>query len=215
MPAIDYQISQAAVEAARKLVETGDSAASRLKELANKGEVALEAPGVRVFVNPTEPNTRYLVHAGPVRKFQDPNSPTGFREWGRDGDIWANFAGGICATDDPLVVEWLIAHSGSADAHVEYHQVKKEDPRRCGVPYGLCRDAAMKGVSQWASIKYAQQNTARTRDVLSPSIDVDAFLEAGLKVIADPSDATTPGARFAATAAANAAAMTERAAGKP
>ena len=209
-----YTLDESAAKVAHDVAFAARQAASGLVEAARAGNIEpSEAPAHRVFISPIEPNSRFLVIAGKLRRFPDPNSPTGYREYGREGDVFARFAAGSCVTNDPIIWEWCEAHSGNPNEHRLYHQVKKEDPRGCSVPVGLCRDAALPGVKTWAELKELQVATAKRPANVSNAVDLDAFLNAGLGAADSRLQAENAGSRFVATAEAAANAARERAQG--
>ena len=208
-----YKTDEAAAREVREATTKGAGAFEALKEAISGGAKMQTGEPIRMFVSPQEPNSKFLVVGGTMRRFPDPNSPTGFREYGRDGDVWAVFRSGICATRDPVVIEWCEAHAGNPNLHVQYHEVRKDSAHECSTPIGLCRDSSLPGIQTWSELKASQIPTASRPAVVSQSIDIDSFLNAGLQAPNEKFDAESAGSRFAATAAAAAQADKERAAG--
>jgi len=212
-----YKLDEVVAAQVRGAFETAKQAAVNLRNDATLGKVERDENAPRIFVSPQHPGERFLVTSGVIRWFPDPNSPSGKREFQREGDVWAKFSAGICATLDPLVIDWCEAHSGDAIAHQEYHKVKSQSPRDCTVPVGLCRDGSLPGVNTWAELKAKQVPTSRSPATIDPTIDIDYFLSAGLA----KSDAVSgkhygdefQGSRFQATVEATVKAAAERAAG--
>ena len=163
--------------AARNAVEA--KAAAGMKTARKEGRVPDPIPGLRVFISPQHPNTSFLIKAGVVMSFRDPNSPTGKRDTARDGDIFAEFHNGVLATDDPEVISWCEAHGPYEDLHVTYHREKETDPRRCQARVGLCCDASNPMAEAWAEFKAAQVPLANREATMPPGIDVDKILTGG------------------------------------
>jgi len=111
-----------------------------------------ERQGKRVFVAPIEKNTKYLVKAGTMVRFRDPNSPTGMRDAAREGDIWAQFSNGVLVTDIPEVIAWCL---GNKD---------------------ICRPADDPRTAAWAQLKERQVPTAERESQLDPGFDVEATI---------------------------------------
>lgn len=109
----------------------------------------------RAFVNPTHPNTKYLVKHGELVQLRDQNSATGMRDTQRIGDIWAEFTGGVCVTNVKAVIEWAEARPT------------------------ICRDANVEGTEFWYNVKRAQMSLANQDPSLDAGIDVDAALSGG------------------------------------
>ena len=212
-----YRLDEVVAAQVRGAFETAKQAAANLRNDAVLGKVARDENAPRIFVSPQHPGEKFLVAAGVLRWFPDPNSPSGKREFQREGDVWAKFAAGICATADPLVIDWCEAHSGSAESHQEYHKVKNQNPRDCTVPVGLCRDGSLPGVNTWAELKGKQVPTSRSGATIDPTIDLDYFLSAGLARASEASGQhyadEYQGSRFQATVEATAKALAERSVG--
>jgi len=159
--------------------EVTAKAAEGMKAARKEGRVPDPIPGLRVFISPQHPNTSFLIKAGTVISFRDPNSPTGKRDTAREGDIWAEFHSGVLATDDPEVIAWCEAHGPYADLHVAYHKEKGTDLRQCQAQVGLCCDASNPMAEAWAEFKSAQIPLANREATMPPGIDVDKILTGG------------------------------------
>ncbi len=113
--------------------------------------------GARAFVCPQGPNVTYLVVPGKVMQIRDPNSPTGFRDYAREGDVKLRFKNGIWwsqtddggETEDVKRFEWL-------EAHPE-----------------IARDVAAASTAVWFELKQGQMETSRRNSTFSKNIDVD------------------------------------------
>ena len=159
--------------------EAAAKAAEGIKAARKEGRVPDPIPGLRVFICPQHPNTSFLIKAGVVLSFKDPNSPTGRRDTAREGDIFADFHNGVLATDDPEVIAWCEAHGPYEDAHVVYHREKGTNPRQCQARVGLCCDASNEMAEAWAEFKSAQIPLANREATMPPGIDVDKILTGG------------------------------------
>jgi hypothetical protein len=74
------------------------------------------SPTVRRFACAKQPNGKYLVRAGQVMRVVDPNSPTGLKEFARDGDKWAKFIEGLGEeTRDLEVIKFCEDHQDIYD----------------------------------------------------------------------------------------------------
>ena len=186
-------------------------AAARLRERASQIERVDDPSAPRIFLSPTHPNGRFLVTAGTVRFGINPFAPMGVQPAAeRVGDVWCEFSSGICATTDPEILDWLEAHSGDPADHRTYHDGKDENVQ-CGNPIGLCREQGP-GVDVWAELKAGQQPTSSRPAIISPEIDVDAFMR-GDYASGNKSMSKGTGARMAQAAEAAANAARERADG--
>ncbi len=168
------------VEADADSYRSADEAVAALKNAMRTRKIRNELDeDLRIFVSPLEPNTTFLVKPGKMLSFPDPNSPRGKKDMEREGDVWAEFHSGICATRDDEVIEWCEAHSGDADLHTLYHSKMAEDgtkrvsARECGVDVGLCRDIDWPATPGWAELKSLQMPTARRGASLPATMDVD------------------------------------------
>lgn len=192
----------------------GRDAVEKLRAQAREGKVTREVDpdAPRMFISPTHPNGKFLITAGETVFAPYQSTVLGMRPAiERVGDLFARFNSGIITTKDPLVLDWLYAHSGDPVAHRDYHAGKAEDPRACSVPIGLCHEQGP-GVDVWAEMKEKQVPTSRRPAVLSPDIDVDAFLRGDHLAGNSIKTGTGKSMTDAATASANAAA--ERADGQ-
>jgi len=108
--------------------------------------------GKVVFVAPVEKNTRFLVKAGKMVRFRDPNSPSGYRDAAREGDIWAQFSNGVLVTDVPEVIAWCLEN--------------KE----------ICRPADDPRTAAWAQLKEKQVPTAESPPQIDPGFDVEGTI---------------------------------------
>lgn len=140
----------------RKVAEESTTAIREAAEGLREQPVAAmpeeEKKGKRVFIAPIEKNTKFLVKAGTMVRFRDPNSPTGMRDAAREGDIWAQFSNGVIVSDVPEVIEWCLAHPE------------------------ICRPADDPRAAAWAQLKERQQPTAEREAQLDPAFDVDATI---------------------------------------
>lgn len=146
------------------------------------GRIAPETPPLRVFLSPQQPRAKFLVTAGKVVEFADPNSPAGKRTLSRDGgggDVFAQFVGGVLATSDPAVIEWCEAHGPDADQHRDYHRKLGTDARTCAAKAGLCCDAADEQAEAWVTFKKGQIATANSDATIPPGMNVDQILTGG------------------------------------
>jgi hypothetical protein len=164
---------------ARRATEEAVVAGMKAATKAGKKLPPLEST-VRVFICPQEPNTRYLVKAGTVVSFRDPNSPTGKRDAQREGDIWAEFIEGVLATDDPEVIAWCEAHSVDEALHQVYHRERGQNIRNCPIKPGLCCDATHPMAEIWADMKSAQMPLANREATMPPGTEVDKLLTGGI-----------------------------------
>ncbi len=169
-------LSLSSAMAAKEAVEKGASAADELRAMARAGKIVPSEnndSGMRYFIAPIYPNAKFLVRPG-VPKAMVATGGVIISWPERDGDVWAIFRSGILATDDPILIEWCLAHSGSPEAHVAYHQEHKTNARSCGAPFGLCREQGI-ATDDWFQMKQAQIPLATRPQALNPGIDVDRY----------------------------------------
>jgi hypothetical protein len=178
-PELTEEERKEALAQASATIAAQEKAAEGIKEAARSGRRPPPETTLRVFLCPKEPNTTFLVKAGAMVSFRDPNSPTGKRDAQRDGDIFARFVNGVLATDDPVVIEWCEGHGPDAEAHKEYHRKVGTNARACTVGHGLCCDAQNPQAEVWAEFKSAQVPTATREATMPTGIDVDAILTGG------------------------------------
>lgn len=195
----------------------GEGAAARLREAAKAGTLLTEkAPsGLRTFLSPTHPMTKFLIKSDTVNYAPfHPGGAMGIRPvMGREGDVWVRFNNGVCTVDEqaePDKLAWLLAHSGDPQAHQDYHVsgggVKLE---HCKAPIGLCREQGP-GIDVWAEFKIKQVPTASRPAVVSPEIDIDAFMRMNPAAHQASTLRTGEGARMAAIADNNEQASRDR-----
>lgn len=164
---------------ARDALNKGADALAALKNMAKPATPVMEeadpnAP--RQFLAPVHPNTRFL-----VRKGKNVEAPFQLGSLGlkpvinRDGDLWVEFHSGVASTNDPEILDWLIAHSGDPKVHAAYHAGKGESNMACEAPVGLCREQGP-GIDVWAELKAGQEPTATKPATISRDIDIDAFM---------------------------------------
>lgn len=214
MEAPDFFSVTKAVEG-RDVIATGTDAAERLRQMAKAGQVKPVAvpDGMRTFLAPTAPNSKYLAVKGkPVTT----NVNTGViglpAMTHRDGDLWVEFQTGVCTSEDPATILWLEAHSGIPEMHEAYHKHYGDKASECDVPIGLCREQGA-GIDVWAELKMGQHPTATRAATISQQIDVDALMRGELTKGARTLS-NGMGAIMAAAADANEAAAAERAQGQ-
>ena len=200
------------VRKAMENAETIAKGADAADKLRGKSVVPMEAE-VRSFVSPTNPSERFLITAGKVEEVPyQMGGVLGLKPaLGRIGDVWCQFTSGVCTTDDAVQIQWLEAHSGDPEMHGDYHRGKSENPRDCSVPIGLCREQGP-GIDVWVQLKSGQIPTSSRGIVISPEIDVDAFMR-GDHLKGEKSLKNGTGAQVATTIDANQAAAAERADG--
>lgn len=209
----EFMSLSAAMEA-KSASEAGNKAAERLRSAALEGRVEREPNGMRSFVCPTQPNTRFLVRAGDVESAPYQQAALGLRPaLSRQGDIWLKFVSGVCSTDDPIQIEWLEAHTGDPEAHRAYHEAKGQNARTCGAPIGLCREQGP-GVDDWYKLKLSQIDTASEKHGIPPEVDIDAIFR-GEHVQQGSRKSSTPATDLiSAVSEANEQAARERADGQ-
>lgn len=123
----------------------------------------------RVFISPTEPNTKFLVKRGPDVA----------NEMLRQ-DVFVQFSAGVCVVDadDTDRVNWLEAH-GSLDEtlHGLYHDDRNERELIDQCPnFSICRDYVAPQALAWAELKEQQLALANREPGLPKHIDVDRLL---------------------------------------
>lgn len=199
-PPTAAQRLEAAEEAARLANERADQADARAHAAEERAQTALEtvesrmaalearlsgAPvpependvpqyvptGQRGFVNPQAPEGEYLIAFGKVLQVRDPNSPTGYRDHAREGDIKVTFHGGVWVgggidadPDDNKRIAWL-------EAHPE-----------------IARDVQDPMTPIWFEIKAGQVATSRKEAAFSGT-DVDAALAGDINRLGGSSSA--------------------------
>lgn len=163
----------------RTAMEKGAEAAEVLKRQGRRAQREMPE-GIRTFINPTEPNCRYLVKAGVPVIVPNPQAPLGLKAMSqRDGDVWAEFRSGVCVTEDLEVIEWCEAHGPSEKAHEAWHKARGTKTNTCNVGTGRCRDINDPLCAAWAEFKSQQVPKANQDATISPSLDIDALLERG------------------------------------
>lgn len=161
----------AAEAALGKTAERLDAIEARLQAapaptpVGEKSAPALKPPEQRIrgFVSPQHPNSEFLIKVGVVQKVRDPNSPTGYRDHAREGDIKIKFQGGAWKS---------VGESGS-------EQDRADDQVRiawCEAHPEIARDVLDPTTPVWFSIKEGQMETSRKPSSFSRTIDVDAAL---------------------------------------
>lgn len=211
-PTPEFMNPSAAIEA-HDISTTGKTAVEKLRAAARAGTVDRETPnGIRTFISPTHTNGKFLARPGVVVEAPFQTASLGMRPAiERTGDVFVKFSSGVISTEDPVIIEWLEAHAGEPVTHREYHTKHGEDPRLCSTPMGLCHEQGP-GVDVWAELKAGQLPTSRRGVIISPEIDVDAFLRGDH--LAEQKLQTGEGARLNATIEANENAAKDRADGK-
>lgn len=131
------------------------------------GEVPVLVPKEqrrRAFACPQKPNSEWLVQVGKVQQIRDPNSPTGYRDHARAGDVKIKFTSGIWFSADPRSAnEQIIADDKIRIAWCEAHPEEARDVEEGMTPI-------------WFDIKRGQVPTSRSEPSFSRGIDVDAAL---------------------------------------
>ncbi len=178
------QVAEERAEAAEARAGTAEAALGRINERFDALEARLretpapvpigESPseeGVRdpnafrrrAFVCPQKPNWEVLIKVGKVRQVRDPNSPTGYRDHDREGDVKIKFEGG----------RWMSAAEGAPE------QILIDDKARiawCEANPKTVRDVMEPTTPVWFEIKKGQIATSRSDPSFSSSVDVDAAL---------------------------------------
>ena len=154
------------------------------EELAADGMEAAAASGqriapeseLRVFLAPQHRHAKFLVKVGTLIQFKAADSPSGMRDVGREGDVFAQFTGSVIATADPRVIEWCEAHGPDEDLHREYHRARDESTRACRAGVGVCCDARDPNAAAWCEMKFGQVPISDREAVMSPGMNVDRVL---------------------------------------
>lgn len=190
---------------ARDAHNAGTNAVEALRAAARAGRVTVEVDpdAPRQFMAPTEPNSKFLVSHGSINYAPYQQTVLGMQPLlSRNDDVWAEFNSGVCATTDPLVIAFLLGHSGDKEAHADYHKERGSDARACSVPVALCREAGP-GVDDWYKMRLAQIPLAGRNAGLDGGIDVDAYFNGVQAKVRD--QRATDGVSRSAAANANAA----------
>lgn len=147
--------------------EKADAARAGLSGAQTTGKIS----GMRYFVSPLHPNTKFLVNPGKMSNALVAGGQI-LRWPEREGEKWARFVNGACPTDDSEVIEWLEAHAGNQRLHIEYYQKRgKAVPKE--PHWGFCRDINSEGVEAWAELKAQQIPLAHRPATISPGLAVD------------------------------------------
>lgn len=168
---------QAGMAQAEAQAASAGKAAAGMDEAAVSGKRIAPESTLRVFLSPQHPNTKYLVRVGKVLSFKAQDSPSGMRDTAREGDVWAQFSGGVLATDDPIVIAWCEAHGPDEDLHREYHRARDESTRGCRAGHGVCCDAKHPNAAPWNEMKAHQIPTSSREATMAPSMDIDALIK--------------------------------------
>lgn len=115
---------------------------------------------IRGFVNMRNPNLKKFVQVGALRSFPDPNSPSGRKDSGRDGDIAITFKNGY----------WTGGRSEGDAERIKWCEDEAAKPN-CQV-----KDVDDTQAKIWAELIAGQQVTGRRDPTVSPSVDVNAAL---------------------------------------
>lgn len=169
----ERQTGLAQAEAAAAKAE---KAAAGIAQAAASGQRIPPESTLRIFLSPQHPKTKFLVKTGELKSFPDQNSPTGRRETHREGDVFAQFDGGVLATDNPDVIEWCEAHGPSEELHIAYHQTRGDKARGCRAGQGVCCDSQDENAGAWCEMKAAQIPIASREATMSPSMNIDNIL---------------------------------------
>lgn len=168
--------AEAAESRLARMEDRFQSIEERLKEVPTPQPVSEEPAPVRApegprrcgYVNPQHPNGEYLIVVGKLQQIRDPNSPTGYRDHGRDGDVKIRFQNGVWISkgeeDDDKRIEWCKAHPELV------HDV--EDPL----------------TSVWFDMKTGQVPTSRRDPYVSSRTNVDAALAGDLSALGPEGD---------------------------
>lgn len=181
------QVAEERATAAEERARTAESALGRMEDRLSALEGRLpEAPTPppidgelpvlipkeerrRAFACPQKPHSEWLILVGKVEQIRDPNSPTGYRDHRRAGDVKIKFTGGIWYSADPKVAD---------------EQTLIDDKVRiawCEEHPETARDVEDPMTSVWFEIKQGQMPTSRSEPSFSPGIDVDAALAGDMK----------------------------------
>ncbi len=110
------------------------------------------SPVVRRFACAKQPNGKKLVRAGQLRRIVDPNSPSGLKDFARDGDKFVTFTAGLSQeTRDLEIIQFCEDHPSIYDV---------DDPTT-GLKFDL---------------EQIQQPTATREAVVLPGIDLNKAL---------------------------------------
>jgi hypothetical protein len=137
----------------------------------------------RAFACPQKPNSEWLVQVGKVQQIRDPNSPTGYRDHARAGDVKIKFSGGLWYSADPKVAD---------------EQTLIDDKVRiawCAEHSETARDVEDGMTPIWFDIKRGQMATSRSEPSFSQGIDVDAALAGDLSKLGGAGGDIVLGAR--------------------
>lgn len=176
------QTAEARAEAAEERARTAESALGRMEKRLSTleqrlpdaptpapvdGEVPVLIPKEqrrRAFACPQKPNSEWLVQVGKVQQIRDPNSPTGYRDHAREGDVKIKFTSGLWYSTDPQTAnEQTLIDDKVRIAWCEQHPETARDVEDPMTPI-------------WFDIKRGQMATSRSEPSFSQGIDVDAAL---------------------------------------
>ena len=131
-------------------------------------EIDPNAPRRRAFSCPQGPSVGWLIHPGKIRQIRDPNSPTGYRDAARDGDVMLTFSGGIWESGTDVDADEVVTlKDGSSMTYDEARIVY------CEAHPEKIRDVEDPSTDVWFAMKQGQMVTSRREASFAPSIDVD------------------------------------------
>lgn len=124
------------------------------------------------FVSPKAEKAKFLIQRGEL--------PPGETNELKREDIWASFKGGICQSRDPIVGDWLEAHStNEAVLHAKYHDDQEEydllQPTSCA-QFAFCKSADDPHVAAWADIEYRKLQKINEERSLPADYDYEKLL---------------------------------------
>ncbi len=124
-----------------------------------------------VYISPKFENGKFLILRG---------SMEGLTNELKRQDIWATFRGGICESREPLVGDWLQAHStNDAVEHAKYHDdLEQYDllrPDSCS-NFNFCKSADDDHIGAWADIEYRKLQKINEERSLPADYDFEKLL---------------------------------------
>ena len=140
-------------------------------------------PTLRAFISPKNSSTRFLVERGPDLPVSiGPGGEKTRNELARQ-DLFAIFQGGVCATRNPIIISWLVAHSTPDEiAHAKYHGERSQAQDAEAVMPGKCsafnafRDFEDPNSRMWADIEFRKLNLKNRWNQLPKDYSVEKLL---------------------------------------
>lgn len=153
--------------------------APKVLEREERDRVKDTRPDGRVFISPTQPDSRFLVRRGIL-------PPGVTNELSRE-DIFVEFSAGICYTRNAEQIAWLEAHDAFAapGEHQDYHlrlaektgSISQYDRSSECPNRAICSDASRREVAAWSDVEQRKLALGSRDRQLPAGYDTMALLQ--------------------------------------